>query len=65
MLDLDLILDPDYRDPDRLPPEWFMIWDERAAIMEYDGRIPRERAEALALSEILGLMRAAGPGSGR
>jgi hypothetical protein len=40
-----------------LPPDWHLLWDERAAIMEYDGGLPRERAEALALADILGQMR--------
>lgn len=35
-----------------LPPEWHYAWDERAAIMEYDGGMSRERAEALALADI-------------
>jgi hypothetical protein len=48
------------RTPDDLPPEWHVDWDERAAILEYDGGHPREHAEALALKEILGLMRRAG-----
>ncbi len=39
--------------PDELPPEWHLAWDERAAIMEYDAGLPRERAEALALRDIL------------
>jgi hypothetical protein len=43
-----------------LPADWHELWDERAAIMEYDGGLPREHAEAAALSEILKLMRAAG-----
>jgi len=67
LLDLDAILDPDrprrHRRPhdslpDQLPPEWHVVWDERAAVMEYDGGLPRERAEALALTETLALMRA-------
>src|SRR5262245_2498751 len=33
--------------PADLPPDWHLLWDERAAIMEYDGGLPRERAEAL------------------
>ena len=36
-----------------LPPDWHVQWDERAAILEYDGGFPRERAEAAALAEIL------------
>jgi len=39
--------------PDDLPAEWHMAWDERAAIMEFDGGLPRERAEAEALKIIL------------
>jgi hypothetical protein len=40
-----------------LPADWHLLWDERAAIMEYDGGLSRERAEALALADILRLMR--------
>ena len=36
------------------------LWDERAAIMEYDGGLRRERAEALALTDILRAMARAG-----
>ncbi len=39
--------------PDDLPGDWRCEWEERAAVMEYDGCMLRERAEALALSEIL------------
>jgi hypothetical protein len=46
--------------PEHLPPEWHFLWDERAAIMEYDGKMPRERAEAMALEDILGQMRREG-----
>ena len=74
MLDLDAILDPDrieaayqrqrqpVRDlsPGDLPVEWWELWDERAAIMEFDGNMPRERAEALALTDIVERMRKAG-----
>lgn len=41
--------------PAELPIEWHFAWDERAAIMEFDGNLPRERAEALALADILAL----------
>ena len=34
-------------DPDDLPGDWRVEWEERAAIMEYDGGLPRERAEAI------------------
>ena len=43
-----------------LTVEWWQLWDERAAIMEYDGNLPRERAEALALDDILKQMELAG-----
>src|SRR5262249_22300960 len=51
--------------PADLPGDWHILWDERAAMMEYDGEIPRERAEALALAEVLELMRTANPEPGR
>ena len=44
-----------------LPPEWHLLWDERAAIMEFDGKLPRERAEALSLDEVLTAMRKTEP----
>jgi hypothetical protein len=37
--------------PDDLPGDWRVEFEERAAIMEFDGGLPRERAEALALAE--------------
>jgi hypothetical protein len=59
MLDLDYI----FADPvpeslpvirvEDLPGDWRVEWEERAAVMEYDGRMPRERAEAAALKEIV------------
>jgi hypothetical protein len=45
---------------DDLPPDWYFSWDERAAIMEYDGKLPRDCAQALALEDILEQMRRAG-----
>jgi hypothetical protein len=48
----------------RLPPDWHLQWDERAAIMEVDGGLPRERAEALALLDILEQMRRHGEALG-
>lgn len=70
MLDLETIFDPDRTAPtlapvlctmpEALPPDWWVVWDERAAIMEYDGGLARERAEALALADILEQMRQAG-----
>ncbi|HYT91310.1 MAG TPA: hypothetical protein VEL76_21540 [Gemmataceae bacterium] len=43
----------------QLPLDWHFAWDERASIMEHDGGLPRERAEALALADILDQMRQA------
>jgi hypothetical protein len=50
--DLLAILEPN-RTPDDLPPDGHQLWDERAAIMEFDGGLCRERAEALALADLL------------
>ena len=44
-------------EPADLPPDWHFLWDERAAITEYDGGLSRERAEALALADVLQQMR--------
>lgn len=43
-----------------LPPDWHFKWDERASIMEYDGKLPRERAEAAALADIRAQMQREG-----
>jgi hypothetical protein len=43
-----------------LPPDWHLLWDERAAILEVEGRLPRERAEALALKQIIRAMERVG-----
>jgi hypothetical protein len=40
-----------------LDPDWRIEWEKRAAIREYDGGLPRERAEAEALAEIVAKMR--------
>jgi hypothetical protein len=40
-----------------LPIDWWLLWDERAAIMEYDGGLSRERAETEALADTLRAMR--------
>jgi hypothetical protein len=47
------VVPPPAPTPADLSPEWHLLWDERAAIMEYDGGIPREQAEHLALIDIL------------
>jgi hypothetical protein len=73
MLDLDAIFNPDVTLPPRqaipandagirvedLPVDWRFEWEERAAIREHDGGLPRERAEALALKDVIKMMRAA------
>lgn len=46
--------------PADLPVDWWVLWDELAAIREYDGGCPRERAEALALTDVLKAMDRAG-----
>jgi hypothetical protein len=43
-----------------LDAEWRVVWEERASIMEYNGGLPRERAEAEALAEIGRQMERAG-----
>ena len=43
-----------------LDQEWYECWEERVCIMRYDGKMPVERAEALALADILRQMRIAG-----
>ena len=45
--------------PQDLPPAWHFAWDERAAILEFDAGLPRERAEALALEDVLEQVRRA------
>ena len=70
MIDLKMIFDPDRAPaariplagttPADLPPEWLLAWDERAAIMEYDGGLAREHAEAQELKYILEDMQKAG-----
>ncbi|MCG3180339.1 MAG: hypothetical protein BIFFINMI_02698 [Phycisphaerae bacterium] len=46
--------------PADLSADWRVDWEERAAIMEYDGGLPREQAEARAFADILAQMRRAG-----
>jgi hypothetical protein len=43
--------------PGALPADWHQLWDERAAIMEYDGGLSRELAEARALDDVLATIR--------
>jgi len=46
-------LRPAITGPEGLPMDWRIAWEERAAVREYHGGLERERAEALAFSEIL------------
>jgi hypothetical protein len=70
LLDLDAIFHPERFTPpavadigpDDLPPDWRDDWEERAAIMEYDGGLPKEHAEAAALADTLERMRRANIG---
>ncbi len=48
------------RSPDELSSDWRELYEERAAIREFDGGQAREHAEAEAFGEILDRMRAAG-----
>ena len=43
-----------------LPNEWLVSMDERAAIIEYDAGLPRERADRQARIEFFGLFRKGG-----
>ena len=38
--------------PADLPMDWRIDWEERAAILEYDGGLSREAADSQALDEI-------------
>lgn len=42
--------------PDDLPPDWRFLFEERAAIKEYDGRMCRQDAERQAMIEIRKVM---------
>ena len=41
---------------ENLPADWRVCFDERAAIMEHDGHLPRERAEMLAFADTIRAM---------
>jgi hypothetical protein len=68
LLNLDAIFDPDRNrrcrtalaTPADLPADWHLVWDERAAIMEFEGGFPRERAEHLALLNVMDEIRRTG-----
>ena len=48
---------------DDLPGDWRVWFEERAAILEYDGGLPREYAEAEALKQTVKLMTKKGLGT--
>jgi hypothetical protein len=50
--------DLDMAGPESLPMEWRIEFEERAAILEYDGGLSREKAEILALREIFARIKA-------
>jgi hypothetical protein len=65
LLDLDAVFANDRatagpRTAAGLPPDWRLIWEERAAIMEFDGGLPRVNAERLALIDVTEQMQCAG-----
>lgn len=45
------------RQPTLLPDHWQELYEERAAIMEFDGKLSRQEAEEWAWREIQRLMR--------
>ena len=42
--------------PEDLPNDWRLLYEERAAIAEYDGGLSREQAEAQALRDVVKAM---------
>ncbi|KKK61735.1 hypothetical protein LCGC14_3011360 [marine sediment metagenome] len=44
---------PALTDIDELPMDWRIEFEERAAILEYDGKLTREDADKQALKEII------------
>ncbi|MDD5658354.1 MAG: hypothetical protein PHF00_13975 [Elusimicrobia bacterium] len=51
--------------PDDLPGDWRMEFEERAAIKEFAGGLPREMAEAEALAETVAEMQNGPPDAGQ
>ncbi len=58
---LAILAESDIR-PDDLPEPWRELYEERAAIREFDGGQAREHAEAEALREIVAMMQDDAPG---
>jgi hypothetical protein len=70
LLDLDAIFHPERRatqrpdlGPDDLPPDWRDWYEERAGIMEYEGKLPKEYAEAAAFRQTIDQMFRSGDGA--
>lgn len=40
-----------------LTPEWREVYEERAAVREFDGKMPRKQAEKAALEDLERMMR--------
>jgi hypothetical protein len=49
---LDSLFQPADPTPADLPAEWRVRWEERAGIVQFDGGLPRELAEHMALHDI-------------
>jgi hypothetical protein len=49
---------PTVPSPADLIPPWDEIWQERAAVMQHDGGLPAEQADALAQEDVAERMRA-------
>ena len=43
---------------DYLPSDWWYVFEERAAIMEYDGGLTRKLAEVKAFEEVVKMIKA-------
>jgi hypothetical protein len=78
LYDLEALFGPEAADLDRAGPEalpasaaelpvgWQALWDKIAALLEVDGGLPREQAEAHALAVVVKLTRySKGPEEGR
>jgi hypothetical protein len=55
-----ITIDPTAITPETLPAPWRELYEERAAIREFDGQQAREHAEAEALKEIMQIMESDG-----
>ena len=51
-----LVVDRLPRSPAELPVDWWVVWDERSAIREFEGGMHRELAESEAFAEVVRMM---------